>query len=107
LVNFPRRTDDAPISVAEVLADGSLRPYPDEKWNSWGNAKASEMSVEDHFACVQPVVPMDGKPLGPRPRRAGHKRILEDAPRLVRIDLATNTVTKLIPVKEDVALQGT
>ncbi len=27
-VNFPRWTDDAPISVAEVMKDGSLRPYP-------------------------------------------------------------------------------
>ncbi|MFV1919095.1 hypothetical protein VPH46_06635 [Sphingomonas sp. MJ1 (PH-R8)] len=28
-VNFPGWTDDAPVSVAEVLPDGSLRPYPD------------------------------------------------------------------------------
>ena len=40
-VNFPRWTDDAPISVAEVLPGGELRPYPDEKWNSWRNARAN------------------------------------------------------------------
>jgi hypothetical protein len=33
-VNFPRWTDDAPISVAELLPGGKLRPYPDETWNS-------------------------------------------------------------------------
>ena len=32
-VNFPRWTDDAPISVAEVMQDGTLRHYADEKWN--------------------------------------------------------------------------
>src|SRR5712671_5332560 len=32
-VNFPRWTEDSPISVAEVGRDGALKPYPDEKWN--------------------------------------------------------------------------
>src|SRR4051794_9440659 len=27
-VNFPRWTEDAPVSVAELTADGDLRPYP-------------------------------------------------------------------------------
>jgi hypothetical protein len=52
-VNFPRWTDDAPISVAEVMKDGSLRPYPDARWNEWRNARASELAVGDHFVCVQ------------------------------------------------------
>src|SRR3954463_10632295 len=34
-VNFPRWTEDAPVSVAEVMKDGTLRPYPDEEWNTW------------------------------------------------------------------------
>src|SRR5688572_3570267 len=38
-VNFPRWTEDSPVSVAEVMKDGSTRPYPDERWNSWRNAK--------------------------------------------------------------------
>jgi sensor domain CHASE-containing protein len=40
-VNFPRWTDDAPISVAELLPDGSLRPYPNETWNAWRNDRAA------------------------------------------------------------------
>jgi hypothetical protein len=28
-VNFPRWTEDAPISVAEVTRDGQIKPYPD------------------------------------------------------------------------------
>ena len=56
-VSFPRWTDDAPISVAEVMPNGSLWPYPDVKWNSWRNARANEMPVGEHFVCVQSIVP--------------------------------------------------
>ena len=34
----------------------------------------------------------------------GNERIMEGAPKLVRIDLASNRVTKVIPVPEEVAL---
>ena len=56
-VNFPRWTDDAPVSVAEVLRDGTIRPYPDARWNEWRNARSSELGVGDHFVCVQSIVP--------------------------------------------------
>lgn len=107
-VNFPRWTDDAPISVAEVLPDGSLRPYPDERWNSWRNARANELPVGEYFVCVQSVVPDgQGNLWVLDPGAPGNERILEGAPKLVRIDLRTNQVTKVIPVPEPVALQGT
>jgi len=107
-VNFPRWTDDAPISVAEVLQDGSLRPYPDAKWNAWRNAKAGELPVGEHFVCVQSIVPDgQGNLWVLDPGAPGNERILPGAPKLVKIDLATNSVTKIIPVPEDVALQGT
>ncbi len=107
-VNFPRWTDDAPISVAEVMTNGSLRPYPDGKWNEWRNARASVLAVGDHFVCVQSIV-LDGH--GNLwvldPGAPGNEKILPGAPKLVKIDLKTNMVTKVIPVPEDVALQGT
>ncbi|WP_343228377.1 L-dopachrome tautomerase-related protein [Sphingomonas yunnanensis] len=107
-VNFPRWTDDAPISVAEVMKDGSLRPYPDARWNEWRNARSSELAVGDHFVCVQSIVP-DGR--GNLwvldPGAPGNEKILTGAPKLVRVDLKTDTVTKVIPVPENVALQGT
>jgi sugar lactone lactonase YvrE len=107
-VNFPRWTDDAPISVAELLSDGSLRAYPDEKWNSWRNARANEMPVGDHFVCVQSIVPDgQGNLWVLDPGAPGNEKILEGAPKIVKIDLATNRVTKVIPVPGDVALQGT
>jgi hypothetical protein len=55
-VNFPRWTEDAPISVGELRPDGSIKPYPDEEWNAWRNARMSEVSPKDHFVCVQSVV---------------------------------------------------
>ena len=107
-VNFPRWTDDAPISVAEVMPNGSLKPYPDAKWNSWRNAKANELSVADHFVCVQSIVPDGhGNLWVLDPGAPGNEKILEGAPKLVRIDLKTNQVTKVIAVPGDVALQGT
>ncbi len=87
-VNFPRWTDDAPISVAEVMKDGSLRPYPDAKWNSWRNARANELPVGDYFVCVQSIVPDGhGNLWVLDPGAPGNEKILEGAPKLVRIDL--------------------
>jgi len=107
-VNFPRWTDDAPISVAEVMKDGSLRPYPDARWNEWRNARANELPVGDHFVCVQSIVPDGhGNLWVLDPGAPGNEKILPGAPKLVKIDLKTNAVTKVIPVPEDVALQGT
>jgi len=107
-VNFPRWTDDAPVSVAEVLPNGSIRAYPDEKWNSWRNARANELPVADYFVCVQSIVPDGhGNLWVLDPGAPGNEKILEGAPKLVRIDLKTNQVTKVIHVAPDVALQGT
>ena len=106
-VNFPRWTEDAPISVAEVMKDGTLKPYPDEAWNSWRNAAAATMKPADHFVCVQSVV-ADGRgnlwvldPAAP-----GNDKVIADGPKLVRIELATNKVAQVIKFGEDIALQG-
>jgi sugar lactone lactonase YvrE len=106
-VNFPRWTEDAPVSVAEVLTDGTLKPYPDEAWNAWRNAAAATMKPADHFVCVQSVV-CDGRgnlwvldPAAP-----GLDKVLAGGPKLVRIELATNQVAEVIKFGEDIALQG-
>jgi sugar lactone lactonase YvrE len=107
-VNFPRWTEDAPVSVGEVMHDGSVRPYPDARWNAWRNARASELPVADHFVCVQSIVPdAQGHLWVVDAGAPGNEKILEGAPKLVRIDLATNQVTKVIAIPGDVALQGT
>ena len=55
-VNFPRWSEDAPISVAEVMKDGSIKPYPNAEWNSWRNAKKNAVDPKTHWVCVQSVV---------------------------------------------------
>jgi sugar lactone lactonase YvrE len=106
-VNFPRWTEDAPVSVAEVMKDGGLKPYPDERWNSWRNAEAAMKRPGEHFVCVQSVV-ADGRgniwvldPAAP-----GLDKTIPGGPKLVRIELATNKVAQVIGFGEDVALQG-
>ncbi len=106
-VNFPRWTEDAPVSVAEVLKDGGLRPYPDERWNAWRNAEAATRKPGEHFVCAQSVV-ADGRgnlwvldPAAP-----GLEKTIEGGPKLVRIELATDKVAQVIGFGEDVALQG-
>ena len=105
-VNFPRWSEDAPVSVAE-LKDGKPVPYPDAGWNAWRNAKADELSPRDHFVCVQSVV-ADGQDRlwvvdAAAPAMA---HVIKDGPKLVGIDLKTNKVVKTIPFDPTVALQA-
>ena len=105
-VNFPRWTDDAPVSVAE-LKDGKPVPFPDAEWNSWRNARKDAVSPKDHFVCVQSVV-ADGQDRlwvvdAAAPAMAA---VVKDGPKLVAIDLKTNRVAQTIPFDETVAPQG-
>jgi sugar lactone lactonase YvrE len=108
-VNFPRWTEDAPVSVAEVQKDGSLRPYPDEEWNAWRNAPAQpgQLKPQDHFVCVQSVVcDTRGNLWALDPAAPGLDKVVAGGPKLVRIALATNKVEQVIKFGEDSALQG-
>jgi sugar lactone lactonase YvrE len=106
-VNFPRWTEDAPISVAELRADGSLAPYPNAEWNAWRNARKDELTPGDHWVCVQSVV-ADGRgnlwvidPAAP-----AAERIVPGGPKLVRISLARNSVAQVIHFDQTIAPQG-
>ena len=103
-VNFPRWSEDAPVSVAE-LKDGKLAPYPDEEWNRYRNA--APLPPGDHFVCVQAMT-ADGKgnlwvidPAAPNT-----EFIVPGGPKLVKIDLASNKVVKVYAFGLDVAPQG-
>jgi len=106
-VNFPRWTEDAPVSVAELLAGGELKPYPDEEWNSWRNARKDELDPSTHWVCVQSVV-ADGRGslwvLDPAAPAQSH--VVDGGPKLVQIDLASNQVQRTIAFDEDAAPQG-
>lgn len=106
-VNFPRWTEDSPISVAELFEDGTIKRYPNDEWNAWRNARKDELTPDDHWVCVQSAV-ADGRgnlwvldPAAP-----AQSVIVPGGPKMVRIDLATNSVAQTIAFDEDVALQG-
>ncbi|MGI8547412.1 MAG: SMP-30/gluconolactonase/LRE family protein [Gemmatimonadaceae bacterium] len=105
-VNFPRWTEDAPVSVAEVTSDGKVMPYPDAEWNSWRNAKKNQMSAGDHWVCIQSVVADKGNLWVLDPAAPATSFIVQGGPKLVRIDLATNKVAQTIAFDESVAPQG-
>ena len=106
-VNFPRWTEDTEVSVAEVLGDGSIKPYPDEEWNAWRNAKKDDIAPEDHWVCVQSIV-ADGRGslwvLDPAAPAQSH--MVAGGAKLVQIDLAANRATRTIAFDEDIAPQG-
>ena len=94
-VSFPRWDKNHLYSVAEVQADGSLRPYPDKDWNVW----AGEGSPDTHFISVQSLfVDVDNvlwvldapAPFPPGAQSEGAK--------LVSIDLAADRIKKVVPL---------
>ncbi len=106
-VNFPRWTEDSPISVAEVMKDGSIKPFPDEDWNAWRNARKDEMTPQDHWICVQSVVAdQRGNVWVLDPAAPAQAQVVQNGPKLVRIDLASNRVAQTIAFDETVAPQG-
>lgn len=101
-VNYPKWGDDVPATVTE-LRDGEAHPYPDEKWNT-----AESDSDQDAFVSVQSVVvdPADrlwvldtGSPMF-QPTSPG-------GPKLVCVDLETDTVEQVITFSPEVALETT
>ena len=106
-VNFPRWTEDTAVSVAELLPDGGLKPYPDAEWNAWRNAKKDEIDPGNHWVCVQSVV-ADGRGslwvLDPAAPAQSH--LVSGGAKLVQIDLAGDKATRTITFDEDVAPQG-
>jgi sugar lactone lactonase YvrE len=103
-VNLPRWTVDVPISVG-VLKNGAIAPYPDAAWNAWRNAR--HLSPADHFVCVQSVV-ADG--LGSLwvldPASPAMSGPVKGGPKLVQINLKTNTVAKIIHFDGSLAPAG-
>src|SRR3954468_10121423 len=103
-VNFPRWTEDTPISVAELMPDGSTKPYPNEEWNAWRNARMSEVSANDHFVCVQSVVAdQQGSLWIVDPGAPNAEKTVKGGPKVVEIDLASNKVKRVFAMGADVA----
>ncbi len=109
-VNFARWGDPIPFTVAEIV-NGKAVAYPNEAINNWPgrslpnpNAFTDRTADQMHFVSAQSVVvdPEDrlwvldtGAPL--------LKNTVPDGPKLVAIDLKTNTVIKTILLPPETA----
>ncbi|MGC5333660.1 L-dopachrome tautomerase-related protein [Micromonospora sp. DT62] len=101
-VNFPKWGDEVPATVVE-LRDGREVPFPDERWNSPSSDDDAEAFVSVQSVVVDPAdrlwVLDTGSPMF-RPTTPG-------GPKLVRVDLDTDTVAQVITFPTDVALPST
>lgn len=97
-VNFPRWSDDVPVSVAEITIYGKLVPFPDEAWNGWTPEKAPG----EHWVCVQSVFIDDENHLWvldpANPRFAG---VVAGGPKLMRFDIRTGRILQTIRFDSD------
>jgi len=111
-VVFPRAANTTGPSLAQVAADSSLTPYPDAAWNAnaptdakppaagsmpapgpgsvFVGLNAIHLAPDGALWAVDTGSPAFGKPAGP------------DAIRLIRIDLATNQVTRVLTLPQEV-----
>jgi sugar lactone lactonase YvrE len=101
-VNFPKWGDDVPATVVE-LRDGKAVPYPDEKWNQPAGDDDPTALVSVQSIVVDPVDRLwildTGSPMF-QPTKPG-------GPKLVGVDLSTDTVVSTITFDPDVALPTT
>jgi sugar lactone lactonase YvrE len=101
-VNFPKWGDDVEFTVAEIV-DGEAVPYPSIEVNSPGGDDDAEALVSVQSIVVDPRDRLwildTGSPLFQETKPGG--------PKLVRVDLETNTVAQTITFSPDVALPTT
>ncbi len=106
-VNFPRWEEDVAISVAEVGPNGTLTPFPDAGWNAFRAADPASADPGRSFVCVQSVtVDAQDRLWVLDPAAPGLSLEVSGGPKLVCIDLATNTVRRVYEFGPDVAPQG-
>lgn len=106
-VNFPRWEEDVAVSVAEVGSGGALTPFPNAGWNAFRAADPMAAKPSDSFVCVQSVtVDRQDRLWVLDPAAPGLSLEVSGGPKLVCIDLATNSVERVYRFGLDVAPQG-
>ena len=101
-VNFPKWGDEVPATVVE-LKDGQEVPYPDQAWNSPRSDDDAQALVSVQSIVVDPADRLwildTGAPMFQETKPGG--------PKLVRVDLDTDTVGQVITFDPEVALPTT
>ncbi|MBJ6723876.1 SMP-30/gluconolactonase/LRE family protein [Geomesophilobacter sediminis] len=99
-VNFPRWGEEPRYSVAELLPDGTLRPYPDAEWNRRG----TDTRPDSHFVCVQSVyVDADDNLWILDPASPSFSGVVAGGAKLLRVNLDTDQVEQVIRFSDRVA----
>ncbi|BDV41469.1 hypothetical protein GURASL_03920 [Geotalea uraniireducens] len=102
-VNFPRWGKDPLYSVAEVLPDGTTRPFPDEGWNRWGRDEATH--PEAHFVCVQSVfIDRNDRLWILDAASPGFSGVVPHGAKLLKVNIDSATVEQVIPFGPEIAL---
>jgi sugar lactone lactonase YvrE len=100
-VNFPLWSDRYVNAVVEVMPDGTSKPFPDPEWNQWDFKAAS---AAKHFVCVQSVVVDESDALWILdPAAPALGPVVPGGAKLVKVDLKTNRVSRVIPFGPEVA----
>jgi hypothetical protein len=101
--NFPRWTEVPTPSVGEATPDGRFTPFPGGAWNEWQPG----LSPEDRFVCTHGLLAdRDNNLWAIDDATPHHATMVEGGAKLVKIDLATNRVSRVYALGKDLAPPG-
>ena len=95
--SFPRSTGDVTLSVAEILANSVLSPFPGGEWNTF-NPTTSSQNVENRFVNINAVLTDSHDNLWVVDNGMIGNETIVNAAKLVKINLRTNTVERIYSV---------
>jgi sugar lactone lactonase YvrE len=102
-VNFPNWVDAPPPSVVEISPNGGMIDYPNTEMNQWDGASGE--SARTHFVCVHTVyIDRDDVLWILDPASPQHRGVVPGGAKLVKVNLATNTVERIYTFPADVVL---
>ena len=104
-VNFPRHSQVPNPSVGEIVSDDSLVPYPSQAMNQWDGQPGH--SARNHIVCAH-TLHVDGDDMLwiLDPANPGHKGVVSDGAKLIKVNLVTNAVERVYPFDPEVAPEG-
>lgn len=103
-ITVPRWIDTPNPSVAEVLPDGSLRPYPDAAMNQWDGRSGDTASR--HFVCAQSVLACGSDLWILDPAAPMFGAGVAGGAKLVQVDLGSDRVIQSYTFNADIVPNG-
>jgi len=101
-VNFPRWSDNVPVSVGEIV-NGKVKPFPDKSWNKYAGAEAGEKE----FICVQSVfVDAENRLWVLDPANPKFQGVHKRGPRLYHFNLETNKLVKAYNFDKEIIFEN-